>query len=406
MKTVTIERLGHLGDGIAAGPVFAARTLPGEIVEGEVDGERLQDAKILTPSADRIRPRCAHYKSCGGCSLHHASDGFVARWKVGVAKAALRAQGIDAEPAAIATSPPGSRRRAVFSARRTKSGAIVGFHAPRSESIAPIPDCILLQPDLVSALPMLEALVALGCSRKATARLAVTVSPAGLDIAVTGGKALDLKLETSLAGFAESHGIARLVWNGEQVAQLAAPAQKFGLAQVVPPPGAFLQATAEGEAALRSEVENATGGARRVVDLFAGCGTFSLPLAQRAQVHAVEGDGNMIAALDEGWRRTAGLMRVTTEARDLYRRPLEPDELDQFDAIVIDPPRAGALAQMQAIAASRVPVLASISCNPVSFARDARTLIEGGYRLERLIVVDQFRWSSHIELAATFVRRN
>lgn len=404
MTEVRIERLGHHGDGIAPGPIYAARTLPGEQVSGELEGKRMSTPSILEPSPNRVRPPCRHFKSCGGCALQHASDSFVANWKIEVVRTALVAQGIEADIAGIETSPPYSRRRAVFSARRTRGGALIGFHAPKSDAITAIPDCQLLHPSLLAAVPDLEALVTLGGSRKGILRLTVALSRAGFDVAVTGGKPLDAGLETALAGLAGERGFARLTWDGEQVAQIAPPVQRFGVADVAPPPGAFLQATAEGEAALLREVRRGVGGAARIVDLFAGSGTFSLPLAEGAEVHAVEGERDMLAALDRGWRNAPHLKRVTTETRDLFRRPLMPDELKPFDAIVIDPPRAGAEAQMQEIAQSTVPSVAAISCNPVTFARDARLLIDAGFALERLVVVDQFRWSTHIELAAGFRR--
>ncbi|HHS94868.1 MAG TPA: class I SAM-dependent RNA methyltransferase [Rhodobacterales bacterium] len=404
MTEVLIERLGHQGDGIAPGPIFAQRTLPGERIEGVLEGTRIAAPRILTPSPNRVRPPCPHYKSCGGCALQHASDEFVANWKIDVVHAALAAQDMDANIAGIETSLPRSRRRAVLSARRTKGGVLIGFHAPKSEAITAIPSCELLHPDLLAAFPDLEALVAAGGSRKGTLRLTVALSRTGLDVAVTGGKPLDVGLETELAALAGARGFARLSWEGELVAQIAPPVQQFGRAAVAQPPGAFLQATAEGEAALLREVRRGVEGAARVVDLFAGSGTFSLPLAEEAEVHAVEGEAEMLAALDHGWRMAQGLKRVTTEPRDLFRRPLMPDELKRFDAIVIDPPRAGAEAQMAEIARAEVPRLSAVSCNPVSFARDARILIESGFALERLVVVDQFRWSTHIELAAQFHR--
>ena len=180
--------------------------------------------------------------------------------------------------------------------------------------------------------------------------------------------------------------------------------QRFGKALVAPPPGAFLQATAEGEAALLAAVTEAVGNARRIVDLFAGSGTFALPLSEQAEVHAVEGDAAMMAALEKGWRQAPGLKKVTTETRDLFRRPLEPDEFKGIDAVVIDPPRAGAEAQVHVLARSTVPVIAMVSCNPITFARDTRILLRGGYRLDWVQVVDQFRWSAHVELAARFSR--
>lgn len=397
-----IERLGHLGDGIAPGPVYAARCLPGEVVEGARVGDRLEEVRIVTPSPDRVAPPCRHYRACGGCALQHASDGFVAAWKRDVVRAALAAQGLTPEIGAVATSPGASRRRAVFAARRTKAGALAGFHGRASDVIAEVPGCTLLDPALLAGLPVARDLAMAGASRKGSLAVSVTVSETGLDVAVSGGKPADGALLAQLAALAGKHDLARLAWEGEVVATRRPPVQRFGGVAVVPPPGAFLQATSGGEAALVAAVTAAMGGARRIVDLFAGCGTFALPLARRAEVHAVEGSADMLAALDRGWRTATGLRRVTTEARDLFRRPLMADELSRFDAAVIDPPRAGAAAQTAALAGARVPLIAAVSCNPVTFARDAAVLVAAGYRLNGVQVVDQFRWSTHVELAATF----
>jgi 23S rRNA (uracil1939-C5)-methyltransferase len=397
-----IIRLGHQGDGIAQGPLFASMTLPGEVVTGTTDGDRLSDVRIVKPSPARVAPPCRHYKACGGCQVMHASDAFVASWKTDVVRAALFAQGIEAEFRPILTSPPQSRRRAAFSVRRTKKGASAGFHARASDTIIEIPDCQLLLPELKTALPLAEALAISGASRKGELTVQVTQSDGGLDVLVTGGKPLDGPLRMALAAEAERFRLARLVWDDELVGMRLAPVQRFGTARVTPPPGAFLQATAEGEAALLAAVTEAVDGAGRIVDLFAGCGTFALPLAIKAEVHAVEGDAAMIKALDHGWRQTEGLKRVTTEARDLFRRPLLPDELKRFDAAVIDPPRAGAEAQVTELAKAQIGRIAFVACNPVTFARDAKILIAAGYRLEWVQVVDQFRWSTHVELAAAF----
>lgn len=406
MKLV-IDRLGHHGDGVAAGPngpVFVSQMLPGEEVEGDLVGDRLTNTRIITPSDQRVRPPCVHAKTCGGCSLQHASDGFVAAWKTGIVKSGLAGQGLAADFLPIVTSPPRSRRRATLSARRTKSGALLGFHARASEMLVGVPQCQLLHPDLVAGFPALEALVKIGGSRGGEVSLTVTKSDGGLDVAVTGGKTNESGLAMELARVVEAFGLARLTWNGEGVALRTMPMQRFGRALVAPPPAAFLQATAEGEAALLAAVRAAIGPARRVADLFAGVGTFALPLAEHAEVHAVEGDAAMVAALEKGWRQAEGLRRVTAEARDLYRRPLEPDEFKGFDAVVIDPPRAGAEAQVAALAKSTVPVIASVSCNPVTFARDAKVLVQAGYTLTSVQVVDQFRWSSHVELVGRFAR--
>lgn len=404
MTVLTIARLGHLGDGIAPGPVFVPMALPGEVVEGELDGERMAEPKIVTPSPDRVKAPCRHYRACGGCALMHASDAFVAGWKTEVVRQALSAQGLAAPFRPILTSPARSRRRATFSGRRTKAGAIVGFHGRRSGTITEIPDCQILDLRLTGLLPVLEAITVAGGSRSAELALAATLTDRGIDLAVRNGKPLEPTLFARLARIAADADLARLTWDGEVVAMARPPARRFGKADVMPPAGAFLQATAEGEAALVASVIEAVGHADRVADLFAGCGTFALPLAERAEIHAVEGEPAMVAALDAGWRGAQGLHRVTTEARDLFRRPLLPDELNRFGAVVIDPPRAGAEAQSAQIAASRVPIVAAVSCNPVTFARDARMLCNAGFSIDWIEVVDQFRWSPHVELSARLSR--
>ena len=402
MSEHDIIRLGHQGDGIAEGPVYAPLTLPGERVSGTLNGNTLTDVRIITPSSDRVSAPCRHFRTCGGCQVQHASDGFVADWKLEVVRAALAAHGIAAEFLPIHVSPPRSRRRASFAAKRTKKGAMAGFHARGSDVIIEVPDCHLLHPEVMRGLTVASDLAEVGTSRKAALAVSVTRSLVGLDVAVAEGKPLDGPLRIALAALAERHDLARLTWGDEVVVTRRAPVQAFGAARVVPPPGAFLQATPEGEAALLAQTETILAGARRIVDLFAGCGTFALPLAQRAQVHAVEGDAAMLETLDAGRRGVAGLHPLSTEARDLFRRPLLPDELARFDAAVIDPPRAGAEAQIAEIARSGLPRLAYVSCNPVTFARDAKLLIAVGYAMGPVRVVDQFRWSAHVELVAGF----
>ncbi|MBC7477702.1 MAG: class I SAM-dependent RNA methyltransferase, partial [Pseudorhodobacter sp.] len=247
-----------------------------------------------------------------------------------------------------------------------------------------------------------EALVKVGGTRTVEMQLTVTRSLSGTDVMVTGGKPADAAMQMDLARLTEAHGLARLTWNGEIVALRTMPMQRFGRSLVALPPGAFLQATAEGEAALLQAVALAIGSARKVVDLFAGVGTFTLPLAERAEVLAVESEALMMAAVDKAARGTDGLRRVTVQTRDLFRRPLEADEFKGYDAVVIDPPRAGAEAQVRTLAGSKVPVIAAVSCNPATFARDAKILMSGGYKLDWVQVVDQFRWSAHVELAARF----
>ena len=402
---LVIDRLGHHGDGIAAGPdgpIFVSQMLPGEEVTGDLAGDRLVNTRIVTPSDQRVRPPCVHARTCGGCLLQHASDAFVAAWKVDVVRSALSGQGLSADFLPILTSPPRSRRRATLSARRTKTGAMIGFHARASDMLVAVPHCQLLHPDLIASFPALESLVKIGGSRSGEVSVTVTQSLGGLDVSVSGGKPMESGLAMELARVVEAFGLARLTWNGEGVALRTMPMQRFGRALVAPPPGAFLQATADGEAALLTAVQAIVGDARRVADLFAGSGTFAIPLAERAEVHAAEGDAAMVAAMEKGWRQADGLRRLTAEVRDLFRRPLEPDELKGFDAVVIDPPRAGADAQFATLAKAGVAVIASVSCNPVTFARDAKVLVQAGYRLSTVQVVDQFRWSPHVELVGKF----
>ncbi|WP_378941848.1 class I SAM-dependent RNA methyltransferase [Paracoccus sp. R86501] len=402
MTTWTIERLGRKGDGVAVRGderALAALTLPGELIEGTPEDGRIAAPRIVTPSDQRVRPICTHFRACGGCSLMHASDGFTTAWKQQVVETALAAQGIQAPVPQVHVSPVKSRRRAVLSGKRTKKGALVGFHARASGVIVDLAECYVMRPQITAALPLLRRITVAGASRQAELTFTVIHGPAGLDVAVRGGKPMDPELLQTMATLAREGDLARLDWDGQTITRRPAQLQ-MGRAQVVPPPGAFLQATAEGEAALLSAVRATVGDAARVLDLFAGCGTFSLPLAETAQVHAVEGLAAPLQALDSAWRQTSGLNRVTTQVRDIARRPLLPDELAEFDAIVIDPPRNGAEAQMRQIAAARVPIVAQVACDPVNFAKDLRILIDAGYHLDRLWVVDQFRFSPHVEMVA------
>lgn len=406
-----VERLGRRGDGVAvgaAGRALAPLVLPGEEIEGEATDGRITAPRIVTPSTDRVRPVCAHYRACGGCSLMHASDGFTTAWKRQVVEAALAARGLHAPIEGVHVSPPRSRRRAVLSGRRTKKGALVGFHARASDVIVDLTECHVMRPEITAALPLLRRITVAGASRSGELSMTVIHGPAGLDLTVTGGKPMDPTLFQTLASLAEEGDLARLTWQDQtgdaQSITRRPPALPMGPAQVVPPPGAFLQATADGEAALLAAVGDFTQGATRIVDFFSGCGTFSLPLAQSASVHAVEGLQAPLTALDAAWRGATGTSRVTTENRDLARHPLLADELDRFDAIVIDPPRAGAEAQAREISRSKVKLVAFVACDPVSFSRDARILADGGLTLRRLRVVDQFRWSPHVETVAQFVR--
>lgn len=405
MIRMRIEALGAQGDGVGEGGVFAPFSLPGEIVEGEAVDGRMAAPRIVEPSPDRQEPPCPHFGLCGGCALQHGRDAFIAAWKRDRIAEALAARGLTGvELRDTAISPPRSRRRAGFSARRTKKTVEVGFHERAGERIVPISSCEVLDPALLASLPAIEAAARLGASRKGAIRATATLSEAGIDLAVDDAKPLEGDALGAAADLAEAHDLARLAWNGDVVALRRSPVHRFGAALVAPPPGGFLQATVHGEAALLAAVREAIGAARQVVDLFAGAGAFTLPLAETAEVLGVEGDAAAVAAMLAGWRAAPGLKKVTGEARDLFRRPLLKPELAAFDAAVIDPPRAGAAAQTGTLAADGPPVIAALSCNPATFARDARLLVDGGYRLDWVLPIDQFRWSPHVELAARFSR--
>ncbi|WP_412504701.1 class I SAM-dependent RNA methyltransferase [Roseovarius sp. SYSU LYC5161] len=394
VTSLTLHGTGQLADG-----TLADRVMPGEEVEVSEGGTR-----VLTPSPDRVRAPCRHFRTCGGCQMQHASEAFVADWKVGVVEKALQARGLPFPFRALHTSPAQSRRRAAFKARRTKQGATIGFHARGTHTLTDTPDCQLVCPTITEARAGLVALTQLAASRKSEITLIVTETLAGLDVLVETDRPLDGALRLRVTETARAQGFARITWNDQVLATFQPPELAMGLARVVPPPGAFLQATTEGEAALRRAVQDGVRGAKRVVDLFAGCGTFSLPLASTVNVHAVEGSEALVQALDHGWRRAVGLHQVTHARRDLFRRPLEPDELDAFDAAVMDPPRAGAEAQTETLAASDLSRVVMVSCNPVTFARDVARLSQAGFALEWVDVVDQFRWSAHVEVAALLTR--
>ena len=399
---LTIERLGHLGDGLAAGPIFIDRALPGEVVSGELLGDRLHNTRIVTPSEHRITPQCSAFKRCGGCALHHAHPDFVAQWKQEVVVRALAAQGITAKIQAIHTSPENSRRRAKLTGRRTKKHATVGFFGKASDTIQLIEPCRVLVPEILDIIPALEQFTAQFGSRKGQLGFWVLASERGIDVSVEGlGHLADADFGP-FAQWAGSNGLARLSVGHEIICQHQAPQMTFGKVKITPPPMAFTQATEAGERALQAAVARALAGADRIIDLFSGAGTLGLPLAELATLQCFENDAALLEALAHGVRHTQGIKSVTTSTRDLFRNPIDQTDLKPFNAAIIDPPRAGAEQQVGQLARSDLRDIAMVSCNPVSFARDAALLCNGSYSLKWIEVVDQFRWSPHIEIVAHF----
>jgi 23S rRNA (uracil1939-C5)-methyltransferase len=399
-----IDRLGHLGDGLAAGPVFVDRTLPGEVVSGLLVGDRIENPRIIIPSENRIASQCSAYKRCGGCSLHHAHPDFVADWKQEVVLRALSAQGIKAQIQALHTSPENSRRRAKLSGTRTKKGATIGFFGKSSGKIQSIEPCKILAPAILALVPALKGFTAKFGSRKGQLGFFVLVTDTGIDVAVDGLEAPNPKNLTALAQWATLSGVARLSIGEETVCEHQTPSMTFGAVKVSTPPRAFTQATIHGELALQEAVARALDGAKSIIDLFSGIGTLGLPLTSKAKLHCVEGDTKLLDALAYGVRHIQGLKKVTVEARDLFRNPIYHTDMKSFDAAVIDPPRAGAEQQVRQLAQSHMRNIAMVSCNPVTFARDARILYKKGFKIRRLEVIDQFRWSSHIETVAHFCK--
>ena len=412
---IDIETLGAQGDGIAQtpdGPLYVAYTLPDETVEvAPLEADRAALKRIVTPSSHRVKPSCRHFGQCGGCALQHLDGEIYRDWKRDLVAHALAHRGLETEVEPLVRSQPHSRRRATFAATRTKKSVTLGYYARGTHNIVDIGECPLVVPEIENALAGLAALVAPGLSRKGRAAITVTATRSGLDVSVTGGKALDdaedSGLRAALANGANEMDLARLSWESEIVAERRPPMIRLGKLDISLPPGGFLQATAEGEAELSSRVQAMVGNARQVADLFAGAGTFAALLAETAAVHAVESDEEALKRLARAVRDQGpglGLKPLTTERRDLFRRPMLAVELGKFGAVVLDPPRAGAQAQAEELAKSSVPRIAYVSCNPASFARDARLLADGGYRLVSVTPVDQFLWSAHVELVGLFVK--
>ena len=334
----------------------------------------------------------------------HIRPDFLADWKREQVAGALAKHGLQTTMRPTISSPPHSRRRAVFTGWRTKSGAEIGFHSRGTDAVVPISTCTLVRPEIEDKFDVLRLFARLAATRKKTVRIGVTVSLGGLDVDVSQAKEITHEIRAEIVRLTHNHQLARVFWNSELVLEREPAQHRFGNALIAPPNGSFLQATQQGEDALLTTVKEIVSNAKSVIDLFAGCGTFALPLAQSAEVFAVEESHPMLAALDKGWRHTKGLKKIQTKARDLFRNPLQPDELKQFDAAVIDPPRAGAREQTAQLARSTVAKIAFVSCNPATFARDARTLVDAGYSLDWVQTVDQFLWSGHCELVAQFTR--
>ncbi|MCR6630029.1 MAG: class I SAM-dependent RNA methyltransferase [Magnetospirillum sp.] len=411
---VEIEEIGARGDGVArlgGEVVFVPFTVPGDRVVARVEGRRgdgLAAAliEVLVQGPGRAEPACPHFSRCGGCALQHVDDALYGEWKRGLLATQLARAGLGELPLApLVRVPPGSRRRATFAFARRKHHALLGFNARASHAIIDVERCLLLEPALLALLPPLRTMLAAIVPDGEEGDVVVTQTESGLDVLVEADARLDLFDRERLAAFADAEDLARLSWRRpgagfiDPIARRRPAVVRFAGIAVEPAPGGFLQPTKGGEVAIAEAVVAAVGGAGSVVDLYSGCGSFTFPLAAGNRIlHAVEGEEAPIRALEAA--ANAQSLRVTTEVRDLARRPLLAPELKKYQAVVFDPPRAGASAQAEQLAEAGPPVVVAVSCNPATLARDLKILQGGGYRIEAVTPIDQFPFSAHLEAVA------
>jgi len=410
LDEIVVDELGARGDGVARTPqglVYVAGAAPGDRLRVALTGRRgeartARIVELLAPGPGRATPPCIHYGVCGGCALQHLSLDFNAAWKREQVMRTLGRRGfVDPPVVETVSTPPTSRRRARFAARRLRQSVALGFNERAGPHIVDLAECHVLRPALTALLAPLRGFLMTALRAGEIVDAQATETDAGLDLWLEGPGEPDRAAREEAVRFAEAQDLARLTWNDEIVVRRRAVVVAFDGVAVEPPPGAFLQASREGERALTALVLAAAGEARRALDLFCGVGTFALPLARRCRVAAFDADAAMVGAL----ARAAAGRALTAARRDLFRRPLQSEELRGFDVAVFDPPRAGASAQAEALARSSIPTVVAVSCDPATFARDARILADGGYVLESVTPVDQFLWSPHVELAAVFRRQ-
>jgi 23S rRNA (uracil1939-C5)-methyltransferase len=410
-ERLVIDHVGHRGDGIgfAGGEsLFVPYTLAAETVEVEPVADhpdRRSLMRIEHASPERIDPFCRYFGACGGCAIQHWQPEAYRAWKRQIVVDTLEHAGIECDVAALVDAHGAGRRRITVHARRGGDGELrTGFAAANSHAIVAISECPILDPGLRGAL---DAARALAEALKPTAKpldIQVTAAGNGLDVDVRGSGPLSTALIASLSEIAQQHGLARLTRHGELVLMRNPPAIEIGAARVILPPGSFLQATLAGEEALAALVAGHCKRAKHIADLFCGVGPFALRLAAKARVSAFDSDAGAVTALAKAVTSASGLKPVKAETRDLFRRPLMAQELRDYDTIVFDPPRQGAQAQVKQLAASKIPVVIAVSCNVATFGRDARILIDGGYKIEGVTPVDQFRHTPHVEMVARFAR--
>ena len=408
--------LGARGDGLAVhdgAPIYVPGALPGERVQAQLvrpagDGWAAALVAVDEAAATRVEPPCPHFGACGGCVVQHFAPASYRTWKRARIVEALSKHGFEDPPVmeTVATAP-GSRRRASFIAEKRGRKATIGFHRRRSDALIDLETCPVLAPPLVDLMNDLRPSMPELLARDGRYGWHALLCDTGIDVTLRADRDPTLKERQALAGFAEAHDFARLSWRTEEdlepIAWRRPASVRFGTVDVAPPPGAFLQASKAGETAIVDAMRDTFDSMQSVADLFSGCGSLCFPVSATARVHAVDADKDMIDALVAA-AHAAQCSQVTAECRDLFARPLEATELAAYDTVIFDPPRAGARAQAERLAASAVPLVIAVSCEPATFARDARILVDGGYGLEHVTPVDQFLWSASVELVAVFRR--
>jgi len=415
-----IHELGPKGDGVHrshGGTVYVDRALPGDRVQATIrrgdDGVLRGDlVKVIKASPHRVKAPCPNYDVCGGCTLQHAKDEFYRHWKLDIVRDALRGKGLKPrvwrDPVFL---PAGDRRRATFIAHKKNNSVILGHTRRRAHHVTDIASCLVADPALMDLRRRLTTLLVPILQEGKPAAAFIQAVDGQFEIVITGpvgktGKP-DVQTRKAIAQLARETNVNRVSWRANQddaaeiISEISPLRAHFGDLDIILPPLAFLQPTQAGEAALVESVMALLPRTGKFADLFSGCGTFTGPMLERGAVHAYESVGSAVQALD----KAKGTRPLKAIRRDLFLNPLRRDEANRYDAIVFDPPRAGAQEQVRTLASSRAPLLVGVSCNPATFARDARILVDGGYRLDSVRVVDQFTWSHHVELVAAFTKR-
>ncbi len=408
LETVTINELGRRGDGIAAlengDKRFVPYTLAGEVVKTERSGDRSEIISIEAASPDRIEPFCPHFASCGGCAVQHASPTLYQSWKRGIVETALVHKGLSTEVDPLIDAHGKGRRRVTFHAKRERDQIHAGLMKYRSHRILDLDACPILTPELAPGLEIARAFAAFVPTRSKPLDIQLTATDNGIDCNVRGSSEDGTELFSEIVALANTYDLSRVAFGREIILERTPPSLSVGDATVTLPPGSFLQATEDGEQVLASLVLEHLEEATHIADLYCGIGPFALRLAKHASVAAFDNDAPSIEALTNGFNHVQGLKPVTAHVRDLNEDPLLPQELDKFDAAVFDPPRAGAAAQVEQLAASTIKTIVAVSCDPASFAKDAAALVQAGFTLQCVTPVDQFKYTAHVELVALFER--